>query len=357
VSAAALTALWPTRAAADDGPGFTLDWQSYPACDGSRVRPAVERLLGSARQQTAAPLLHARAQLSGTAQGYSLVIDVVQDTTHSSRRLEVASCDEAVGTTALVLALAIDPDIASRVPADSLPATARFNEPAHPRVAPTPPPSFSQPPPSPAGARARYAADTRQRSLSSDAHKVNAHSRGSAPASPWPLSGFMATTGALSFGTLPAVAPGLALAGGVNVGALRLAALGSQYLERTAQSQDTSGSLTVDLGTIDLRAGWRLGPEARWQLVPTASVEFGRFSGEGHGVDSTKTPRFAWGAAGVGAALELRLAGAWLVLGEADALVPFRRTEFLLNHTAVHRPAPVAGTARLGIAYELGKRP
>jgi hypothetical protein len=163
--------------------------------------------------------------------------------------------------------------------------------------------------------------------------------------------------GALGLGILPGSAPGLALAAGLNVGAVQVSARGSQYLDRPAERKGTRGWLTVDLATVDLRIGWRMQPRERWELVPAASLEFGRFSGEGHSVEARETPRFAWGAAGLGAALEVRLGTSWLVVGEADALVPFQRTQFTLNHTTLHRPAPVGGVARLGIAFEVGKRP
>ena len=166
------------------------------------------------------------------------------------------------------------------------------------------------------------------------------------------MTGFVSTMGALGFGMLPGTAPGLALAAGSNVGALRMSVLGTQYLERNAEQKDRGGWLTAELATVDLRVGWRMQPGARWELVPTASLEFGQFHGSGHSVDTPKHSRFAWGAAGLGGTAEFRLASSWLLVCEADALVPFRRTQFRLNGVTIHQPAQVEGVFRFGIAYE-----
>jgi hypothetical protein len=349
-ASAALILLWPPLAAAE-GPGFTLDWQSEPACDGGGVRRGVERLLGAPLDEAPSSPLHARAQLRGKRGGWRVTIDVVQGTLRSSRTVEVASCAEAVGTTALVLALAIDPEVGSHVEAGALPTTARFNEPSESSPEPGPAPS----------SRARSARHTRASgpglpqsvSRATDAASSTAGERPSR----WPITGFVSTLGALAFGPLPGIAPGLALGAGLHAGGLRLSALGTQYLERTAEAENTTGWLTVELATLDLRAGWRLQPGGRWEFVPTASIELGQFSGSGQNVDFKETPRFAWGAAGLGGTLEFRLARSWLVVGQADALVPFRRTQFTVNHQTLHRPAQVEGVVRIGIAYEFGKRP
>jgi hypothetical protein len=171
------------------------------------------------------------------------------------------------------------------------------------------------------------------------------------------MTGFVSTMGALSLGMLPGMTPGLALTAGMNLDALRVSVLGTQYLQSTAQRDDSAGYLNVDLVSADLRIGWRLEPGPRWEFVPTASVEVGQFSGSGQDVEIQQTPRFAWAAGGLGGTLGFRLARRWLVDGEADVLVPFQRTQFTLNHVTFHQPAQVEGVFRLGIVYEFGKRP
>ena len=97
-----------------DEPGLFLDWEADSDCDGTGVRPAVERLLGTSLEHAASPGLRSRVRLREVDDGLHRILEVQHGGERSERELHVATCAEAVDAVALVLALAIDPNAGTR---------------------------------------------------------------------------------------------------------------------------------------------------------------------------------------------------------------------------------------------------
>ena len=342
--------LWVPLGWAGDDRGFSLQWHPTSGCDGAGVRDGVAELLGASPEAVASPPLHARVRLRRQPTSWVVTVQVARGEARSTRVLEVGSCAEAVDAAALILALAIDPNVQSRSKAAEA-AVARFAD--VPAAAPAEPWSVTplQPEmPSSSGA-------------SGVEHPVPHSAQPAAPAPTewsfvrWPMSVWLSAMGVVSVGALPSASPGTALEAGFGLGRLRFSAGGSRYAERTAARPNTTATITADLWSVDLRGGWRIEPAARWALVPSALFEWGQFSGRGNHVDRGLDERVPWAAAGLGATLGFRLLGRWFVAGGGDVLFALQRTRFTLNEQDFHRPAGVVGAARLGITFELEEKP
>jgi hypothetical protein len=130
-------ALLATGSAAAQTPsaGLVLRWRAPRGCPSEgEVIAAVTRLLGRPVEDPS-PRRVAVARIRRARRGWSLRITVSTGATRRHRALAGDTCDEVSEAAALVLALAIDPDVAAR-PAGP------------PDPPPTPPPAVSNAPPS-----------------------------------------------------------------------------------------------------------------------------------------------------------------------------------------------------------------
>ncbi len=342
-----VVSLGEPRAQASGDSGFSLEWRPHPGCDGEGVHHRVVQLLGAPPEVAASPPVRASIGVSALPGGLAITVDVVRGDTSSSRTLEVGSCAEAVEAAALILALTIDPNVGSRSPATQV-AVARFSE--LPAAVPAEPPMAAVPePPPPSGNPLEHPPPPASQSAGPPSAEL--------PPAREPMTNWLSTTVATSVGALPSASPGLGLEVGLGWRGLRFALGATSYARRTAERAGTTATLTVDLWSLDLRAGWRLEPAARWLLVPSGVFQWGQFSGRGNNVDQPHDEQVPWAAAGGGAHLGFRLAGRWRVTAGGDLLFPLQRTRFTLNAEDFHRPARVVGAARCGLSYELEQKP
>ena len=96
--------------------GFELTWQGPEECaERSRALSSVERLLGAPPEQLATPPLAVLASVASATSGeWRVRLVITREGTSRTRELRGHSCPELADAVALILALAIDPEVFSR---------------------------------------------------------------------------------------------------------------------------------------------------------------------------------------------------------------------------------------------------
>ncbi|WP_437755593.1 hypothetical protein [Sorangium sp. So ce1389] len=331
-------------ARADDRP-FSLRWTAPADCPaGAAVEAEITRLLGD-QGPASNGTLRAAGTITPVGTGFVLHIEMSRDGWESARTVRGATCHALADAGALMVAMAIDPEVATRSdpvamggdrssagarldnPAPEPPAAAaRTAEPPPPRV-----PSWSVPP-------------TRGRERPTEGAAERA-----------PL--FRIGLGGMSdLGTMQHLGSAIEPWAGVVVGPVRLEAGASFWAGNTAESaaRPQSGG-TIDLIAGSLTACALLPPLARavrphFEVgVPCAGLELGRMHAEGYGVSDPDEGSALWVALRSGAA------AAWLVAPwvrlrlRLEAVVPLKRPRFVLEGVGeVHEPS-VAARAALGL--------
>lgn len=300
--------VWPGAARAD----LELTWSAPPGCpDRAAVIASVERAVGTTPPEALRVAARVRAEeeqwvvdleLSGAASG--------------TRSVRARTCRALARATALIVALALDPQ--ARVPEEPP------EEPAPLPPAPPPPPPPPAPPP-PAIAP---------------------------PPPPRPFV-FAAVTGERSL--LPGFAPGATFGGGIAWRFVRGDLAGQIVPARRALLEGRSGP-GGDLSLLALALRGCAGPSTRLvALAGCVRLRGARLAAEGTGLapDYRQT---AWLLAlEPGAVVRFPVHGGLAAEVEAAAVVPFRRPDFvvLVNDalTSLFRPAPVGVRVGLGATY------
>lgn len=323
--AAAAVEVPPTAGATAPAIGdpFVLRWFAPRECpQHDAVRAAVEGRLGRA---LASPLgdgvmVEARA-IQGDDGRFSVAMDVLRPEGAAHRELEGASdCAAATNAAALVIAIAIDPDLQLGVP-----------EPA-----PEPPPAPEQPP-------APAAADD-ERPGGDPPPRVQ-------PAAPRaPLRVAIGTSVAASLGDLPTVG---------GHGRFYLALVQPSWRVEIGGGIGGSPPLRAGDPRVDLWR-WNVSPRGCLTFAPRAWLEVLPCTGLDVGetrvrvrppLANTKT-RNLWAAAVVGAAVVFVPARRFGLRLGLDLVVPFTRHAYAFSSSgALHTTAPVAGVA--SVAFEL----
>lgn len=325
--------------------GIALDWRAPAECPSQdQIIAKVEKLLGSRKARPAAPI-EVTASVSRETNGFRVRIEA-QRAEAQARELKGASCAAIANATALILAMMIDPSVASDVakktppnppdpPAPDAPKPPLAAAPAEPEVThiPAAPPRASTPP---------------QAASIPPAQAAREPSR----AEPIVSSGLLAWAG-LDVGSLPGPAAGF----GVNV----LARYGAQqfeigagvFPERSATIPERPsaggkiGLTTVTAGTCrTLLPGFI-------ELSPCVALELGLMHARGFGVTSTERVSVFWAAARGGGTLAFRPITRLGLLLRIEGVVPLTAPRFLLGGVGeVHKPSPGARGA-LGISLDL----
>jgi len=305
-----------SRAWADTvAPKLALAWDAPDECpSGTDVEARVARLLADSRRVADAAPVEARVKVTRVREGrWTARLTTRIDGIAGDRTMYAASCDLLASASALVIALAIDPELGVAPPSDA-PASSSAppaSSSAPPPVVPPPAPTSSEPPSSPhVIAGAWIAADS---------------------------------------GMLPSLAPGAGLLVGLGDRAWSLGAYGEAWLPSTATSDSRPGA-GGDFDRVDLgvRGCARLG--ARFTFGSCLGAELDRAHARGFGVTSPGEATRLWIAARGGAELGLRISDVMFVPLHVDAIVPFSRPTFALENVgAVFRPAPVGVRASLGL--------
>lgn len=314
--------------------GLSFEWRAPPGCpEAGGVLVRIESLL--AKSPEPAERVQARATITKPETGdtYELSIETAQAAGTFHRLVQATSCEEAGDAAALIIALAVDPNLAN--PAAGEPADAPLADPA------------AKPSPETNGAGPVTPAATVEpetvvaRDVAPERRPVKSD-----------LSWHASASAVGDAGTLPRPAAGVQLAAGLRVRPIRLELLGTALPDaRETVAADRGGD--IDLLALGLRGCYgaergALGGEA------CVGLEAGRLQGTGVNASWTDTQNMPW-VAGRAGVLGFYRAGprAALRLG-LEALLPATRPEFVLENVGpVHRPGRVVGRLELGLELAL----
>ncbi len=327
----------------------SITWSApFAECpDEAYVRTAVQQLLGADDPAAARVEAHARVERAGDS-SWRVYLSTQRDGATGERVVDSSSCRSLADATALIVALAIDPQrVAANRPsvaaaagsAPSPSASASASAPA-PTVAPTatPPPAPALPSaPAPAPPPAPRPAATP-----------------APPPAPLPASRFSIFAAlAGDLGTLPRPAWGVTLGASLFPSpALRLEAYGSYWPWQHAQSSSSSSSPgsggDVFLADGGARACW-LPLHTTLELAACPGLESGLLHGQGENIAHPQSRDSFWLAATGLARLTWRTGANFALFLDASLAVPIiPRDEFQLDNSTIHQAGPVEGRASVG---------
>jgi hypothetical protein len=315
-----------------------LDWEAPSGCPGrdavlDRTRALTAHTATPGEPIRASGVVTAHRDEARTTTVWRLTLETTQRSNTWQRSVEAESCQELMEAGALILALAIDPNLASAA-----------SEPAKPEATPeTPGNTSARPAKPPTSAR-------RSRSTPSSAFVRSSERSSGAPQSALELDFSVDASVLGDIGSLPRPALGLEGAIGVAAGRLRLQATATLVPEaRAVVARDPERGGDIGLWAFGARGAYVV----PWKPVGVEGLvgfELGRIRGQGFGGtawNTTRTSGWAAGRAGVGASLDL---GRFQVRGAVEAVVPVIRPDFVFEGLdQVHRPAAVAGRIVLGV--------
>jgi hypothetical protein len=159
-------------------------------------------------------------------------------------------------------------------------------------------------------------------------------------------------------GTLPGAGLGVSLGAAVGGESFELRLLGTYLPAREASIETSSGSGGVEIGLLAASlAGClpRLLQTSRLELGACAGAELGWLSGNGTGVDISRSGGTLWTALRADAAARWALGGGFGLDLLLSALVPTDRDEFTISEVGpVFQTATVVGRAGVGVSFVFG---
>ncbi|MFO0589237.1 MAG: hypothetical protein U0441_16995 [Polyangiaceae bacterium] len=370
---ALLVPLWgPLVGRALAGERLQLSWTGPAECPSeSEVRAEVDRVLGSSRVVPAKPV-EVKASVTRDEQGTYRAHLVFGGGAAGGKDLHGASCKAVGDAAALVIALAIDPEVVP--PAPSPPPAASTG------VANTPPPDSGSPSgPAPGGGPpdSQGAPDSGLPPNSGGPPDIPPSNRGifnnvapvgstppglpfvapppraGAPrlGSSWaPVALVIGAWAGGDVGTLPGVTAALGGTLGVAAGKQRFE-IGFVYRfpgrAQLASKPGAGGDVSLVAGSL---TACRTLLSGRLALAPCAGVEIGDMAGTGVGVTTPTTAHQPWFAGALGGRAWLSLAPRIALFAGLDAAIPFLRPRFVIEGLGlVHTPSPVSGRGSLGL--------
>jgi hypothetical protein len=299
--------------ASTEGP-FTFAWTAPDGCPSAdELRAAIDKLLGETAQARAHEPLAVHAVVAH-AGAWTVAIETRSPTSTGHRTLDATTCQGLANATALIVALAIDPDAVA----------------AHGGRASEPLPA------------ARPVSAETSLPLSSVA--------------PRSTFGVVGLVGAASLG----VVPGLDVDLGGELGLVRgrwRVELRAVYGLRAQDSPPVSGAMGAHgrfrffAGTL---AGCWIVARGRVQVGPCADVEVGAVHGQGIGSDQDAAATTPW--YGLGAGLVAVIAPTpWLHFPlHADAVLPLRRPSYRFEgvQASIYDPWPVGVRLTAGVELQ-----
>ena len=314
-----------------------LEWSAPPECpDQRRVDARLEQLIPGERAQS----LHASAEVSATADGWRLQVELVSDTGSSVRELEAQSCAVLLEAAVFIVAVAIDPAVASMaMNDDAVPASDAEPAPEStlvPAVQTEPEPDAE---PEPRPERTIALAPPPERPT---------------PASRRRIGG--ALRAALAVGT--ALVSRFDLAPSLT-GALRgrywRAELGLRYIAGRAQPIEgqAGAQLALDAAGVDVR-GCGVAPAGPVEIPVCAGIDLAAVRGRPRGLFDQRD-RFALRAAidvAVGVAWPLtRRVALWVEAAGGFALL---RPRFVAREQPIHLGSSASFAALVGVELRFG---
>jgi hypothetical protein len=319
------------RAGASDSAGLVaLEWVAPDGCpDRAYVEREVDRLLGDVIAE-GGPYLRARAEIRQEQSGlWHIELRTTGRQGPGYRTVAAESCVALADATALILALAIDPD---RVAANRSTKT-------------SPPRASSQP----------ATADAPTASSSNAAPAVPPAPERSASRSPSPRAArfSVAALAVSDTGTLPTAAAGVAARVAVIPTALPFLRieLGAGLFLDEETTNPPARSATFSLRTFDA-GGCVVTQAARLEVGACAHVELEWISAAGLYESVPSRGDADWVVLGARATLAYPLSPAWAVRGDLGAGLGLSRPEFQsagAEQGLIHRPARYTGRGELGL--------
>jgi len=295
-----------------------LKWSSPPDCERARaVGATVGNLAG--RPLAEVEGLSFGVSITKTGDTWTLSLETTEsDGATSSRTISGKSCREVAAAAAVVIGMAVrdrapvpDAESPPKAPPTPPPAAPVEPPPLKPKIVPGPPP------PRPRSQKAPSFA-------------------------PMVLLGGVADTG-----SLPALAPGVALLASVRRAGVEVELEGTALFPQSREvSPGTSGTFGLFAGAL---FGCLAPSSGRFSVLGCAGVELGGMSGRGNGVTNPKLGTAFWDAFRAEVGGELALGRMLRLTARAGIVVPFARPEFQLDGQEVHRPAAFGGRALIGV--------
>lgn len=306
-----------------DIPNVVVTWQAPADCPGPKdVQARLQHLLrdssATARERPLA--VHGRV-LALASGGFELELTTKQGAEEYSRTLRASTCNGITDAGALVVAIAIDPELAER---DAEVPVAAEEQPSAP--APAVAAAASNEPSEPPRTATRPKGRTREVELG------------------------LAAGVLLDGGTLPGFGYGPSLTFLASSGPFSLELSGLGLLPRTATLPGEGGKGgQISLIAADLRACGHLG-RLVFDVRGCAELELGRTHAESFGAEVNGSENQLWLAPGAGfvGVRQLRDWVSWRL--QVLALFPARRPEFIIeNAGSVHQASPIVLRVGLGI--------
>jgi len=296
-------------------PSLTFEWSAPPECPSSAdVLAATQRLLGGPQALLSGDRWTVRAVVSHEGV-WSVSIETASTSGPHRRTLHAQTCQGLVAATALILALAINPDAVAK-------------------AAPAPP---------------------RDSSSSLPTAPAEADNPGHVSTSGPAIHFSVGVPVSVSAGVLPSVDYGVGGALATRIDSILLELSFEDWLRpvvATIPSSSAGGTFELVSGTLYacnvFGGGWL-------ELGPCAQLDVGRIEASGLGVTRIDTKSTLWLAAGAGGlgVAKLDARGNWSLPVHLDLLVPLERRDFVLQNVpgVVYHPPYLAGRAAVGLAY------
>jgi hypothetical protein len=314
--------LVPWAARAED-PSLELTWRAPKDCPQEpEVRARIEGYLGGSNRSREQVI--AEASIGGTSEHrYQLRLRITTSKGQAERSLSAESCAAVAQAAALLIAMAVDPNIAGA--------------PESKGAAPGPSATPSAPPPKPE-ARSERAASEASNEPTEPALGVEASAM-------------------LDVGSMPGAGLGFSGQAEARFSWLRLG-LGGQLFIPSEGSISQLPTATVDISAAMATARacgtWRLGPSL--ELGPCVWGELGELRGRAEGIRRPFAGSALWLALGTALQSRFALGPHFKLDADAGLIVPHARRRFLVQSDqgtlAVHRVAAAALRFGLGISYE-----
>jgi hypothetical protein len=307
-------------------PALTLEWSAPPECPSSaEVLAEMERLLGGPQPLHSGEGWTARAVVTHEG-AWSVSIQTSSPSGAHRRALHAQTCRGLADATALILALAINPE---RV-AVAAPASAEESS------SPAAPPTL---------ATATVATPSAGPTTSDLPARKSRHT----------VQYFVGVPVSVSAGILPSVDYGVGFALSGRVDSILLEVSVHDWLRpvvATIPGSNAGGTFGLVSGTLYICNAFSLGA---FEIGPCAQVDVGRIEATGFGVTNSGAGSELWLAAGAGVLSVARLdaSGTWTIPLHLDVLVPLERPrDFVIqNAGVVFHPPPIAGRAAIELRY------
>jgi hypothetical protein len=321
-----ITIAVPLFAQSPASPAFTLEWSAPSECPSSaEVLAETQHLLGGAQSVPSGERWAARAVVSHEG-GWSVSIQTSSESGVHERTLHAQTCRGLADATALILALAIDPE---RVAVATAAPASESSSPAAPPTTAT----VTVPPPSSGPSRSDLPVQASRRTV----HY------------------FVGVPVSVSAGILPGIDYGVGFALTSRIDSVLLEVSVDDWLRpvvATIPGSSAGGTFGLVSGTLYACNGFGIGAFA---IGPCAQVDVGRIEAKGFGVTSIGAGSALWLAAGAGAigVAALDTGGTWAIPIHLDFVVPLERRDFVIQNVGgvvFHQPQ-VAGRAAIELRY------